>query len=69
MKQKLKISINVARQKYINNIIECSKDDYEYLGIINPNEVDFPTDKFGELSGKEATVEYHSFYVKSLGKK
>ena len=68
MKQKMKITINVARQKYINNIIECSKGDYEHLGIINPDEVDFPSDKFGELTGKEASVEYHSFYVKSFGK-
>ena len=65
-KQRTEIAINVARQKYLNNIIECSKGDYEYLGIIDPDNVDFPTDKFGDLKGDEVTVEYHSFYDKSL---
>ena len=66
-KKRGEISINVARQKYINNIIECSKGDYEYMGIVDPDDVDFPTDKFGNVSGKEVTVEYHMFYVKSMG--
>ena len=65
-KQKAEIAINVARQKYINNMIESSGGDYIHLGIMNPNDVNFPTDKFGEVSGKDVLVEYHMFRVKSM---
>lgn len=64
--QRKEISINVARLQFLNNIIENSGGDLEYRGHANPDDINFPTEKFEELSGKEVSVEYHKFYIKSL---
>ena len=63
--ERKEIGINVARHQFLNNIIENSGGDLEYRGHSNPDNINFPAGKFEELSGKEVSVEYHKFYIKS----
>ena len=63
--ERKEIGINVARLQFLNNIIENSGGDLEYQGHSIPDNINFPADKFEKLSGKEISVEYHKFYIKS----
>ena len=63
--QRRDVEINVARQQFINEILEKSGNILEYKHILNPDDIDFPTDNFKALTGEELLVEYHLFYIKS----
>ena len=61
--QRRDVEINVARQQFINEVIENSGGGIEYKHILNPDDVDFPTDNFKTLTGEELVVEYHLFNI------
>ena len=65
LRQNNETFISVARLHFINDIIENSRGDLEYQGHVNPDDMNYPSEKFVELSGKEVSVEYHKFYIKS----
>ena len=67
LRQNNETFISVARLQFLNNIIENSGGDLEYQGQVNPDDMNYPSEKFVELSGKEISVEYHKFYMKSSG--
>ena len=64
LRQNNETFISVARLQFLNNIIENSGGDLEYQGQVNPDDMNYPSEKFAELSGKEVSVEYHKFYMK-----
>ena len=64
--QRNEIRISVARLQFLNNIIDNSGGDLEYRGHANPDDINFPVEKFEKISGKEVSIEYHKFYIKSL---
>ena len=65
LRQNNETFISIARLQFLNNIIENSGGDLEYQGHVNPDDMNYPSEKFEELSGKEVSVEYHKFYIKS----
>ena len=67
LRQNNETFISIARLQFLNNIIENSGGDLEYQGHVNPDDMNYPSEKFAELSGKEVSVEYHKFYMKSSG--
>ena len=67
LEKRKKVEINVARQRFINDVIDSSGGELEYEGIVDPEECDFPSDKLKPITGKELTVEYHVFNMKSTG--
>ena len=52
--------INKTRQEFIYKMIETCPQRLEYLGELNPNDVDFPK-TFKKPTGLERTLEYHLF--------
>ena len=53
-------SIARARSDFITNTIKASNNQLEYVGELDPANVDYPATLSNDL-GKELTVEFHLF--------
>jgi len=52
--------INETRQEFIQSMIATSQHKLEYIGELDPNDVNFPS-TFQQPTGQEEALEYHLF--------
>jgi len=59
------IEIAIARYQFIAEVLNHSKGNVTYVGPL-PDNVDFPEEKFPNLTGQDHLVEYHLFKLNDV---